>query len=224
MVKSAVKYTLESLDTETQVWRVVPWDANDYPHAPWWHEEDGSVAQTFDHFHLTPRAGILAALWHYAELVPADWLNQITEDTVAAFEQTDDSKFSGGDPLVYTLRLAESPGLPGSYRARLEPRLKELAEIIVTRDPAKWSSYCVPPLKIAPSPQSLTAAILVEDVQIHLDYLIEHQSPAGNWEPSWSWFDSYPETWEQAKVEWQGVLTMEALFSLKAYGRIEKRE
>jgi hypothetical protein len=95
---------------------------------------------------------------------------------------------------------------------------------VVSRDPAKWSSYCTPPLKIAPSPQSLTVDILAADVQIHLDYLIEHQSPTGNWEPNWSWFGFYPKEWEQAKVEWQGVLTMEALYSLQAYGRIEKQE
>ena len=223
MLKSAVQYVLATLNPDTQVWRVVPWDANDYPHAPWWHEENDSVARAFDNFRLTPRAGILGALWIYANLTPAGWLDQITEETVKAAEQTSNTEFgSGGDAFVYAQRLAEAPVLPDSYKSRLKSRLREAVDAVVTRDPAKWASYCTPPLKIAPSPQSLTADILAADVQVHLDYLVEHQSPVGNWEPNWSWFGSYPEAWDQAKLEWRGVLTMEALLSLRAYRRMER--
>ena len=35
---------------------------------------------------------------------------------------------------------------------------------------------------------------------------------------------AYPEVWEQAKLEWRGHLTLEAVTQLDAFGRIEALE
>jgi hypothetical protein len=220
-IQAAVKYLLGSFDAKAQVWRVVPEDVNDYAHAPWWHEEDGSLARTFDDFEVIPRAGILASLYHYNELVPTDWLAKVTARTVDDIVGLDTEKFGGGgDTLVYALRLASAPGLAANFKSRLESRLREAANAVVTRDPPKWTEYNLPPLKISPAPDSLVADLISDDLQNHLDFLIEQQSPAGCWEPTWSWFRTYPESWEQAKVEWRGILTLDTLRSLKAFGRI----
>jgi hypothetical protein len=53
-----------------------------------------------------------------------------------------------------------------------------------------------------------------------LDYVVDQQSPHGYWDVTWDWND-YPDVWKTAKTEWRGVLTLETLTSLKAYGRIE---
>ena len=45
-VMNAVAYVLNSLDPDTLTWRVVPLDVNDHPHAPWWHDEGGSLARS----------------------------------------------------------------------------------------------------------------------------------------------------------------------------------
>jgi hypothetical protein len=222
MVGVAVAYLLDSFDAAAQIWRVIPEDANDHPHAPWWHDEDGSLVQTFDDFRVIPRAGILAALYQYAELVSAEWLAAVTERTVSDIENLAMEQFGGGgDTLVYALRLAEAPGLATSLKSRLVPRLREVTKTVVTRDPEKWGSYSIPPLKIASTPQSLAADLLRDDLQNHLDYLIEQQTAAGCWEPTWSWFGSYPEQWEQAKIEWRGLLTLDNLLALRAFGRVE---
>ena len=73
----------------------------------------------------------------------------------------------------------------------------------------------------SPSPQSLVAHILHDDLQRHLDYQIDQQTPEGTWEPTWSWGDLYPDVWEQAKLEWRGHLTLEALTALHAFRRVE---
>ncbi len=221
MVKAAVKYLLESFDAETQVWRVIPIDANDYLHAPWWHDSDNSLARTFDDYLVIPRAGILTALYHYAELLPADWLTAVTEKAVRDIENMDTEKFGGGgDGLVYSLRLAEAPGLASTYKSRLMPRLRDIADAIVSRDPRAWSSYSAPPLKLAPTPDSPIADLLADDLQIHLDYLIEQQTTEGFWEPTWSWGDFYPGEWFQARQEWRGILTLDMLLALRAFNRI----
>ena len=221
MLQAAVKYLIKSLDPNTQVWRVVPADANDYPHAPWWHDEDGSLARTFDDYLVIPRAGILAALYHYAQMIPADWLAAVTEATIDDIHQMDVEKFGGGgDALVYTRRLAEAPGLPVEFKSWLVPHIIEIADRIAARKSAQWTEYCAPPLKLAPTPDTITAQVLSDCLPAHLDYLIEGQTPEGFWEPTWSWGDFHPADWSQAQEEWRGILTLDALISLRAFDRL----
>jgi hypothetical protein len=222
MVTAAVRLLRQTFDEEVQVWRVIPHDVNDYPHAPWWHDEDGSLARTFDDFLIIPRAQIVGLLHDYAALVPADWLDVLTEATVTAIETLEEDAFrGGGDTLRYALDLAETEPLPQRFKDRLIPRLRELAAQIVCRDPQEWGGYCATPLKIAPSPESVVADMLWEDLQRNLDYAIDHQTAEGTWEPTWTWGDFYPDAWERARLEWRGHLTLRTLNMLHVFGRIE---
>jgi hypothetical protein len=222
LVSGAVQFLLDTFDEGRHVWRAVPHDANDYPHAPWWHDDDGSLARTFDEFVIIPRAQIVGLLQYYAKLVPGAWLDTVTEDTVTTIETLEDDAFGGGgDTLRYALDLTETHALPQRLKDRLVPRLRSLAEGIVSRDPEEWGGYCPTPLKIAPSPDSAVADTLWDDLQRNLDYKIDCQTPEGTWEPTWTWGDFYPQEWERAEQEWRGHLSLETLTSLRAYGRIE---
>jgi hypothetical protein len=225
MVGDAVRFFFETLDPETKVWRIIPRDANEHPHAPWWHDKDGSLARTFDDFLIIPRASVVGLLHHYAALVPADWLAELTEHTVATLETiSDDALAGGGDSLRYALRLVEARALPQSYKDRLVPRLCRLALQFVSCDPQEWGGYVAAPLKIAPTPDSPVADVLRDGLERHLDYQIDHQTPEGTWEPTWTWGDAYPDVWEQVKREWYGALALEVLTALHAFGRIEESD
>ena len=221
MVRHAVEFLLTTFDASSQVWRVVPANTNEFPHAPWWHDEDGSLARTFDGFRIIPRAELVGLLQHYAALVPAQWLDEVTESTVAYIETIKELGTGGGDDIQYALSLAEAHELPDRFKARLATRLRALAPNSVSHDPQQWSSYCIAPLKLAASPQSLVADLIAQDLQAHLDYQIDHQTAEGEWEPTWSWGSFYPEEWEQAKIEWRGSLTLDTLTTLHAFGRTE---
>jgi len=222
LVTGAVQYLLDTFDEGAQVWRIIPHDANDDPHAPWWHDEDGSLARTFDDYLVIPRAQIVGLLHHVSPLVPADWLDAVTDDTVTAVETLSDDAFGGGgDTLRYALDLAETEPLPQRFKDRLMPRLRALTEHVVCRDPQEWTGYCAAPLKIAPSPDAATADVLGDSLQTHLDYVIDHQTPDGTWEPTWTWGDFYPDAWEVARREWRGQLTLATLTSLRAFGRVD---
>ena len=224
MVQRAIKYLLATFDASTQVWRVIPADANAFPHAPWWHDDGanwrGSLAQTFDGFRIIPRAELVGLLHHYAALVPPQWLNDITESTVACIETVEKLGTGGGDDLHYAITLAETAKLPERFKARLAARIRAVTLDVVARDPQKWNSYCITPLKLASSPRSLVADLLEDILPVNLDYQIEHQTAEGTWEPTWSWGNLYPDTWAQAKLEWRGSLTLDALTTLRAFGRI----
>ena len=221
MLQKAVHFLLATLNPESSTWRVAPQDVNQYPHAPWWHDEEGSLQRTFDGYRVIPRAKLVALLHHYAELVPEDWLSNLTEQTVSDIEKIDPLGSGGGDDLVYALSLAEEGSVPETFRSRVVARVRAVVPEVVTLDPEEWSTYCISPLKIVKSPKSPIADLIWGAVQEHLDYQIEHQTPEGAWDPVWSWGDFYPQVWPQARVEWQGYLTLETLTTLKAFDRIE---
>ena len=77
------------------------------------------------------------------------------------------------------------------------------------------------PLWLAPGPTSILAETLKSEVDMNLDFDIEHQNPDGSWSPAWSWYGQYPEAWEQAEQHWKSCLTVEILKALKEFGRIE---
>lgn len=221
LVMSAISYLLNTLDPKTNTWRVTPRDVNQYPHAPWWHDEAGSLADTFDDFKIIPRAGILAALHHYPNLLPEGWLNKLIKSTISdILEMRIDSFSGGGDSLVYARRLADRPGLSFETHAKLIDQVRLIADQIVTRDKSSWTQYSAPPAKLAPSPKTILAETLADCLPAHLDFLVESQCPEGFWDVTWSW-GNYPNDWEIAKAEWRGILTLEALMTLKAYQRIE---
>lgn len=222
MVRRAVQFLLTTFDDQAKVWCVAPPDTNAYPHAGWWHDEDGSLARTFDDFKIIPRAEIVGLLHDFSTLVPADWLHDVTEHTVSFIETAEVEKFAGGgDALCYTLSLAETASLPQPFKDRLIPRIRAVTPEVVSRDPQEWKGYSATPLKVAPSPQSIIADLLWDDLQVNLDYEIDRQIPEGTWDPVWSWGDSYPDVWETAKREWRGHLTLSTLTTLHAFRRIE---
>jgi hypothetical protein len=220
MVRRAVAYLVATYDASERVWRVAPPDTNAFPHAPWWHDEGGSLAQRFGGFRIIPRALLVGLLWHFSAAVPAGWLNEVTADAVRCIETVEVLGEGGGSDLEYAIGLAQTQGLPQHYQQRLIARMREAIPVVTVRDPGQWGSYCVTPLRVVPSPRSLGADLIADALQAHLDYEIEHQSPAGTWDPTWTWGNSYPEMWEQAKLEWRGHLTLETLTALRAFGRM----
>ncbi len=220
LVRRAVAWLLAAHDEETGVWRVAPPDVNAHPHAPWWHDQDGSLERTFDCFHIIPRALIVASLQHYASLVPAGWLEGVTEDTVACIESVPELGGGGGSDLEYAIALVETRGLRPSWVQRLEARIRQVLPVAVVADPSQWGSYCLSPLRVIQTPQTLGVGLIAEAVQAHLDYQIEHQSAEGTWDPVWSWGGAYPESWAQARLEWRGHITLQTLTQLRAFGRI----
>jgi hypothetical protein len=221
LVERAVQCLQGHFDPEGQVWRAVPPDANEHPHAPWWHDREGSLARTFDGFLIIPRAQIVSLLHHFSEAVPPQWLEDLTERTVAEIETIETLGTGGGDDLAYTLTLAEEHALPERFRVRLLERLRAVVPRAVSTDPAEWNSYCIHPLKIVHKPTSPVADLVWDAIQVDLDYQIGHQHPEGAWEPVWTWGGAYPAAWERARQEWRGHLTLETLTVLRAFGRME---
>ena len=219
LVPSAIDYLLSTLDHKTLTWRGVPSDANDHPHAPWWHDENGSLANTFDNFQIIPRVLILGSMHAYAALVSARLLEQLTDVTIQTITELPILGTGGGSDLEYVAYLAQAPGLPQAARDLLIERVVAAVPKTVITDPDKWSGYCLTPLRATPRPTSLGRGTIRAALDAHLDWTIDHQEADGAWNPTWTWCGSYPDTWPVAEQAWRGILTLETLLSLRAFGR-----
>lgn len=221
MVEDAISYLLRSHDLTSHVWRAVPENANEFPHAPWWHDEAGSLEELFDGFRVIPRISILASLYHYREIVPDEWLDDLGERTIEDIEALPVLGTGGGSDLEYAVDWAGVIGLSDALRDRVTARiLRDFRDVVVT-DETRWAEYCLTPLRAVAAPDALGADLIQDALDAHLDYTIETQAEDGSWMPTWSWGDVYPESWEDARREWQGILTLQNLTSLRAFKRLE---
>ena len=75
--------------------------------------------------------------------------------------------------------------------------------------------YGLSPLQMAPTPD-LHARKLFDDerIEAHLDHLLREQQPDGGWQITWE-----PPS-AAARLEWRGIVTLQAVRTLSAYGRL----
>ncbi len=219
LVRDAVDWLVSTYDPDARVWRVVPRDANDHPHAPWWHDEDGSLARTFDDFRVIPRALIVGLLHRFGPHLPPGWLDEVAEATVSCIESLAVLGEGGGSDLEYVVHLAQTEALPESYWRRLVARIRAAIPEAVVRDSEAWSTYCVTPLRAVPSPDSIGADLIERELRENLDALIDRQRTDGAWDLTWDY--PYPGEMLAARAEWRGILTLDALTTLRAFGRID---
>jgi hypothetical protein len=222
LVAGGIRYLLATYDRTKRVWEIVPRTANNFPHAPWWQYDDVGQAARWGDYLVNPRAEIVGCLHQYATLVPASVLREVTDSLL-------DHLASHGDPkdrheIACYLSLVETPSLPQDLRRRVVSAIESAVRRAVERDPAKWPKYCFKPagyMAAVRSPASPFAQMLAREVETCLDYEIGRQQPDGSWHPTWSWGDDYPEAWQEAKLAWQGILTVQMLKMLGAFGRLD---
>jgi hypothetical protein len=210
MVCGAMEYLRTTRDRTNHVWPIIPPSANNAPHAPWWTTKD--LAQSWRGFRANPTAEITGYFFQFGTAADES-LRQ------AALRHTLD--FLAAQPpdmheLLCYVRLAEMVPLPVTAQQTITDRVLATTE----RDPAQWPKYGLRPLTVVKSPASPYCAALREAVEANLDFLITEQNADGSWHPTWSWGNAFPETWPVAKRDWQGVLTLDALKVLRAFGRI----
>jgi hypothetical protein len=218
LVQGGLAYLLASFDAAVQRWPIIPPEAETSARAFWW-AADGLEGR-FEHFQINPRAELLGVLWRYAGPTRVPWLEQLTATVVERIAQ-DTAPLADND-LLCALRLATTPQLTDSLRARLDARLHQALTGAVVTAPERWGEYVLRPLEVAPTPDAFYTALFSEALQANLDYLIAAQGPDGAWAPTWSWAQLDAAAWQKAESEWKGVLTLAALRGLDAWGRVAR--
>lgn len=208
LVSGAIRYLLNTYNTAQQAgWDIVPPEVESAPRAPWWdynaaHDGWGN-----------PAVEIVGFFYEYSDIVPAELLDQLTQHAITYINETSSRK--DFHELLCCLRFAEL--VPKSVLREVKPALDEMVNNCVTTDPSQWNGYCLTPIQVAESPNSIYYSQLSGSALLYLEHLLSKQQEDGAWSPTWGW-GQFEEVWPQAEREWKGVLTLEALRRLKAYG------
>jgi len=216
MTQRAIAYLVRICDRDRLTWRVIPVEAENWPHAPYW-SQAGREAN-FEGFQLNPTAELLGYLVDFPDGVPVELVAALIKKVV--------SHLAGIEQIVMhdflcCQRLLDSSLLPAANRAVILSELQRLLPGTVSTDPSQWPGYCLRPLWAAPHPSSPFYPQLRAAVDANLDYEIATQLPDGSWPANFSWDNHEPELWPVVLQEWKGVFAIEKLLSLKHYGRIE---
>jgi hypothetical protein len=221
MVAAATSYLRTTLDPHDRVWRIVPQETEDAPHAPWWDAE--GLEERFHGFRVNPKADILAHLIAL-RADTSGWVDALCEDVVRDLEAWRAAgEGVGMHDVIAAVSLLDAPDLAVPVRLRLHEVLVPLVDEHVARDPGAWNGYALRPLHVAPRPGSAFAARLADPIDANLDFLVREQGDDGAWWPTWEWGRDH-ETWPRQRQAWAGVLTLEALSRLRAFDRIEGHE
>ena len=213
LVRRAMDYLRTTCATGNHVWPIIPATANNAPHAPWWTTKN--LAASWNHFRANPTAEIAGYLFLFGTAADKAWRQQVLTGALD-YLATQPDRMNMHELLCF-VRLAEMVELPVAS----QQKLARAVSAIVDCDPSRWPSYGLRPLSVVKSPQSPYYAPLRDAVANNLDYLIREQTEDVSWPPTWSWGDAFPETWPVARREWQGVMTLDALKTLRAFGRLE---
>ncbi len=217
VVQNAVRYFLDSFDHQKQVWPIIPPQADNAPRAFWWAYADSE--KNFGHFLHNPRAAILGHLYAYVDLVPADFLSELTEIQLAYLEKSaDDLDMFSLDCYV---GLAAAP-LPDAVHTRLNATIEPAIRRLVTFDAtAELNEMSMTPLRIASTPDAPYAHLFAQEMlDANLDHEMQAQLSDGSWELGWDWSALDAEAWAAAEREWKGHVIVQKLTMLRAYGRI----
>lgn len=204
MVTQMCDYLLTITTAEGGVPFVLP-SVRDYPRGPWWETGDNPPAS------LNPTAAIAALL--YKQKVGHQWLELATDYCWRALDRLEETS-----PYEMRAVLPFLDHVPDRERAeRVFARVgaKILEQKLVALMPADENADTHSPLLFAPRPESLARRLFADDViEAHLDALVSTQQEDGGWPINWY-------AWTPAAVlEWRACITIEALLTLRAYGRL----
>jgi hypothetical protein len=202
MVGRICDYLVSITTSEGGVTFALP-SVRDYPRAPWWEPDDRPTAS------LNPTAAIAALL--YKHDVQHPWLTKATEYCWSQLDALDQTSPYEMRAVLPFLDYAPDRGRAEEVFARIGPKIVEQKLVALTPTTEDETHT---PLNYAPRPESMARRLFSDAViEENLDALAAAQQEDGGWPFNWL-------AWNPATaLEWRGVVTIEALVTLRAYGR-----
>lgn len=174
-------------------WAATDPSTSGFPHAEWW-EDTGPADRVWG---INPTAAVLGYLLRAGVDVADD-----VHDLVRRYME-------GGPvtmtelPCALTLHDDMQPaGLPISEA--FTERLARDIDMMLERDPARWSDYVVRPSTLFNGEHVDFAEPYADLIAEEKRYLLRTMNADGSWEPNWRWRD-FPQEWAVAKNWWKAI-------------------
>jgi hypothetical protein len=180
--------------------------AKGWPHAPWWAPADDPPSS------LLMTAGTVAAAYRL-KLDGHPWLPAATDYVWSALA---DLKLSDAYSFRYAVHFLDA--VPD--RARAEAELAGLRERMpsdgILKVEVGVEGEVLSAIEVAPRPDHAGRTLFPDAlIEAQLDELAADQRDDGGWDFTWA-------AWNPAVAfEWRGMVTLNALTTLRAYGRLE---
>ncbi|MCF7931940.1 MAG: hypothetical protein K9K93_02115 [Acholeplasmataceae bacterium] len=205
LVQSLIAYLLETIDETGMFDTIIP-SNNQYPHAPWWHDN-----VTNRRWGYNPTASLLGFLFlHHDDKRLIGWIDQAIETsfTYETFEMHE---------LVSFVELYDSIKDKRDLFTdfdRFEMVLR--AEMIrLAGDPKVLESdtYGVKPSMYCQRPDMFGCQVLHDALEIEINMIRSFMSQGDIPKITWQW-GQYEKAFQTSAVAWQGILMMNALLLL----------
>jgi hypothetical protein len=178
--------------------------AKGWPHAPWWTPQDDPPSS------LLMTAGVAAAAYRLGLDHP--WLGPASDfvwDAIA------DLKLSDAYAFRYAVHFLDAVPDRARATAELDGLRDRMPQDGILKVEAGVEGETLSALDVAPRPDHAGRRLFPDALVEHqLDELAGAQKDDGGWDFTWS-------AWNPAVAfEWRGMVTLDALTTLRAYGRL----
>ncbi|MCH4886202.1 hypothetical protein EZV73_01415 [Acidaminobacter sp. JC074] len=209
LIKEIIGY-LEATINDRNYWTISPDDVEDYPHAVWWNKDRLDGFGT-----MNPSATLIGFLYKYKHLTQLNvdqLLNNLIEEILVT-EVNDIEEHT----LLCLCRLLRYIGL--DYNRSFTEKIDEAIYFVIDRDPANWVNYAPEPIKYITSPNHRLYLENKDIVDKNILYLLESRSEDCTWKTKHRW-GQYEEVFDKtAKIEWEGVFTVDNYKVLQAFNK-----
>lgn len=208
LIVNALSFFDKTFIPETQQWFPISSEINKSPRAPWWNFDEDKARS--DESWGNPTVEIIGYIAKYGSIQK---YQEVFKKVVRRLKSKANIETH---ELQCYLRLYKA--LPDNERIDIEEDLFRQIKDSVEVDPTKWEGYVTTPLTFVDSPDSSVFSMFESTIPMQLDMLIDSQAEDGAWWPSWEW-GTYPEIWENVKVELAGLITTSNLILLDKFKR-----
>ncbi|MYL54475.1 hypothetical protein GLW08_14160 [Pontibacillus yanchengensis] len=215
MIEKAIRYLEYAFIEQRQGWLAVPEQVNDYPHAFWWTVRENGMTW-IDANWGNPSAELIGYLHIFEEYVQVLPVPKLVDQAVQHLLEMEN--FESEHEIYCYLRLLAM--VPSQRTEKVENQLTSAVQSLVKLDRENWQKYTPFPLKFIATPEANHFGIPSFKVEDNLDFFVEKLEENGHSAPTWEWTE-YIDTWEVAKKEWSGILTLGALISLRTFDRLQ---
>lgn len=215
IIARAIKYLEKTFDINRKGWYSVPSDVNKYPHAPWWEFKEDINMTVIDYSWGNPTAELIGYLYKYKEYV--NDLDVYALINYAITNLKGRKEFKSEHEIYCYIHMYNA--LDKEFSHQIEDVLKLAISQLINTNQSEWVNYVPTPLKFINIESENYFGIEEKFIDENLDYLVDTLEKQGKRLPTWQW-GQYLEQWEISKNEWIGILTLEALLSLRKFSRI----